>query len=362
MLARGLLHVISVRSRRREDLQPLRASSSLVPSGRVAGLAWGSVAIFAVVDLLWLPFSRLSFAPANFLLVLQSLVLIGAGYGVARFVIFRLDGDASRIAAGIRHAADGIDLLIRTAPFLIALSFTGGVFAWLATSAGLPLQDARLAALDAALGFDWLALLQFTNSRPALSWVLVGAYHSTGPLLLMVYLLLIFSKRRDRLDEFLAVLAMTSLATGIGMALVPAAGAYPHYDPPAEMFGNFSADAGMWHYQLVVALRTEAAPVLDLAMTKPMVTFPSFHTIVAIITTWAVRDVRWIALPVLILNAVVIVSTLPEGGHHLVDLIAGVAIAGLAILIIPPWRRRDGAVVPISVAEQPRGAMRTSND
>lgn len=65
-----------------------------------------------------------------------------------------------------------------------------------------------------------------------------------------------------------------------------------------------------------------------------LVTFPSFHTSLAIITAYAVRGIKFVATPVAILNGIVIISTLPEGGHYLIDLIAGAIISTIAIVAI----------------------------
>jgi membrane-associated phospholipid phosphatase len=64
------------------------------------------------------------------------------------------------------------------------------------------------------------------------------------------------------------------------------------------------------------------------------VTFPSYHAVLAIITSFAVRGVRHVSWPVALLNVAVVVSTIPEGGHYLVDVVAGAAIAMVSILLI----------------------------
>ena len=76
-----------------------------------------------------------------------------------------------------------------------------------------------------------------------------------------------------------------------------------------------------------------------------LVTFPSFHTSLAIITTYAVRGIRFVTLPVAILNGLVIVSTLPEGGHYLIDVIAGAIISIIAIVAIRTGYL-PGSIVP----------------
>ena len=65
-----------------------------------------------------------------------------------------------------------------------------------------------------------------------------------------------------------------------------------------------------------------------------LATFPSGHTILAIIMTYALRGSRWIFIPALIVNGAMLVSTIPHGGHHMFDLVAGAAIAAGAILLV----------------------------
>jgi membrane-associated phospholipid phosphatase len=155
----------------------------------------------------------------------------------------------------------------------------------------------------------------------------------------LLILMLSFTIRAERLAAFLAVLALSSLMTGVAVTLVPAEGAYAYYQPARDLFNQYTANAGVWHRSVFESLRNDATPILDFARVQGLVTFPSFHTTLAIITTWAVRDVRYISIPVLLLNAVVIVSTLPEGGHHLVDICAGGIIAAVAILTVQIYTR-----------------------
>jgi membrane-associated phospholipid phosphatase len=319
------------------------------------GIAWAVCAIFAIVDLIWFLLSRTTFAAANFLKAGVGIVTLAGFYWITQAVSRRLEADGSRIAGGILHFAKGLRVLIRAAVFTLIFGFASITFMLLAASAAWPFRDAQLAAIDRALGFDWLSFLALTNSMPILSSILVWTYHSAGPQLLLLFLLLSFTGREQRLAEFLALLALTSLATGILMALVPAAGAYAYFDPPRHLFSNFSAHAGMWHYEFLQWLRTDIAPRLDFLNVQGLVTFPSFHTALAIITAYAVRDILYVARPALVLNAIVIVATLPEGGHHLVDLIVGAVIAAFAILIVhlhqagsslTPYKRAYSSVGP----------------
>ena len=54
-----------------------------------------------------------------------------------------------------------------------------------------------------------------------------------------------------------------------------------------------------------------------------VITFPSFHTIMALITIQAWSWHRALKIPILTWNLAVIFTTLPIGGHYFVDLAAG---------------------------------------
>jgi membrane-associated phospholipid phosphatase len=326
----------------RSHLEWLKSWDAIAFSERrrlITPLSWWSLGVFVIVDLIWLFVSPLTFAESNLWTIGQTALGIACAFCVLPLALHRLGGDPSKIASAIRTAACGVDVLARVGAFTVCSGIAAGTYMYLATSAGLPLQDARLASLDHTLGFDWPGFLTLANASPAISWVLVTAYHSALPQMLLLYLLLCFSGRERRLAEFLALISVTSLAVGALMLLVPAAGAYAHFRPPRELFDGFSANAGMWHYETLMMLRTQAAPLLDFGRMEGLVTFPSFHTVLAIITAYAFRGIRFLALPAVILNGIVVVSTLPEGGHFLVDVIAGaiIAVAGIALV---RWEQR----------------------
>ncbi len=297
-------------------------------------LAWASIGCFVLIDLIWLPASPLLFASSNWDLILRAGLPVVVIFPTLVIITHRLRDKTDRVGKFLRETTKRVELLWRALLPMSVLTLSAGTFTYLATSAAHPLGDAWLATMDRQLGFDWMGLLTFANSNPALSWMLVKAYHSTGIVLAGVFVWLTLTVRAERLAETIAIFCLSSLGVGIGMLLIPAAGAYTYYNPPHELFSNFSADAGMWHYKLFMTLRTDASPVIDLAKPEGLVTFPSFHTVLGIITTYALRDTRWIAIPALLLNGTMILATLPEGGHHLVDVIAGGAIAVISIAVV----------------------------
>jgi membrane-associated phospholipid phosphatase len=297
-------------------------------------IAWAVIFVLLVIDLIWFPLSRLTFAPSSTLRLEWNALAVAVLAYVPVGIRYWLRADSSPASRFTAAAADGMSLLVYAGAFVIVMGILGTTFSYLSVSLALPLRDAELAAIDRALGFDWPEFLTMTNAHPVVAQMLRAAYRSSGPQLVLLLIFLSATRRRNRLVEFLAIFAMSLLMTMVGMTLVPAEGAYAFFAPMPAQFSNFGLDSGMWHHATFVALRTQAAPVLDFAAPQGLVTFPSFHTILAIITAYAVRDVRYLAVPTAALNLLVIVSTLPEGGHYLVDLFAGGLIAVFAIFVV----------------------------
>jgi membrane-associated phospholipid phosphatase len=299
-------------------------------------ITWGILAGFFIVDAIWLCCSRLGFAASNwnslFGLTLSSI----AALSLCRLIAHRLAGNPDWIAGPLRKAVDRIGLA--AVAFLVFGLLAAAVIMCCCLGAGmaLPLQDAPLAAIDRRLGFDWAGFVTFANAHSAASRLLVNAYQATAWMLVGTIVWLCISGRGQRLAEFMAVSCLTSVGVAVGMLLLPAAGAYSYYQPAHLIFSNFSQNAGMWHYGLLMALRTAAAPVIDFAVPNSncLVTFPSGHTVLAIIIPHALRGSRWTFFPALLFGATMMVSTIPEGGHYLIDVIAGALIAVSAILIV----------------------------
>jgi len=294
----------------------------------------GTAVPFAIADLLGVPRSTITLAPHTARHVVAVMAVLGVASLSAALVRRRMASKATRLAAFLHAAADGVIVLAAAGLLFTPLSFAAGVFMYMAAALGWPLQDATLAAIDRAVGFDWPSVLRALNQRPAVATALADVYHTTGPQIPVVFLFLAFTGRRERLLEYLALIGVTSLFTGAATALVPAVGAHGFFHPVRDAFSHYTAGAGMWHYEELMRLRSGRPFVYDVTRSQGLVTFPSYHAVLAIITSFAVRGVRYVGWPVALLNAAVVVSTIPEGGHYLVDVAAGAAIAMVSILLL----------------------------
>lgn len=267
---------------------------------------------------------------------------------------FHLAGYGALWIAAVSAAAFGLGSFYSTArpdPRLAALAFSAaylilftcgaGILSYVGTSSNRPLLDAAFARADAALGLDWLAALAFADANPWIGWGLRLAYHSSLLQVAAVLVVLAGTGQLVRLRGFLALFAATGLVTILASIAFPAAGAFVFHNPPAELRDVVGHDAGIWHFVHFEALRSGAMRAIDPSAIEGLITFPSFHTALAVVTAWAFWRTRYAAMPALLLNAAVVASTVPVGGHYFVDVLAGAAIAAacIAALVWRPWQR-----------------------
>ncbi|THK34678.1 phosphatase PAP2 family protein [Ensifer sp. MPMI2T] len=290
--------------------------------------------LFAVVDIVWLPHSTVSLDPQNLVQLIKIAGGLLAAYLIGRFVAYRVRDDLSRQAGGLRWIAGSLGTLVSVSALFLPLGFVSAVFMYLASATDAPLIDASVVEMDAALGFHWPTFLEMANGLPVFAFALVAAYHSLTPQVIALFIGYSAAQRTDKLLEFVALLAVSSVFTAGLMAMFPTAGAYAYFQPSPEAFDAFTAEAGMWHYSELLRLRSGEAFNLFVAEAEGLVTFPSYHTVVGIMVVYSLRSVRLIAVPAAVLNSTMIVGTLPEGGHHLTDVIAGAVVAVTSILAI----------------------------
>jgi membrane-associated phospholipid phosphatase len=279
---------------------------------------------FAAVDVWWSPASKITLDPQSWIEFAKIMALLCVLFFGMKAIERRLIADKSKPGRAISYAAESLRWMIVNAALFIPLGFASVYFMYLAEATDTPLMDAALARLDGMVGFDWLSFLALMNAHPWIARSLVFAYNALGTQLPLLFIVLGFVDRL-RLTEFMATLAVSSALSAIGLAFVPAAGAYAYFQPAVADFTNFT-HAGFGHLNELMKIRSGEPMSLLVTRAEGLVTFPSYHTALGIIVTYALRKKPFIAWPIGILNAVMLVSTLPEGGHHLTDVIAGAAI------------------------------------
>lgn len=272
--------------------------------------ASGFIAVLALTD--WSLDARIGIRFSGWTEPLGAIALLcGAG------LFYELIGDNDRFA-NIRHYAA---LLYYTALW-IAFALTGAILTYLAASARMPLWDAELYRLDTYLGFYPLGAYFFVHSHEVLQLVLGAAYLSFSPqiLLSIIYFALVW--RNDRNADLLISAMIALTITAAVSALIPAVSPYPFLTgkPLLKSTKNF------------LIVRSTTHPTFQLSNLQGIVTFPSYHTVMAILLVYSHRPPLKSFAAVLALNIVMLIAVPVEGSHYLADMIAAVPVAAISIV------------------------------
>jgi PAP2 superfamily protein len=215
--------------------------------------------------------------------------------------------------------------------FLTAFSASFGVLNYFLLTVAGPRIDQDLALIDRMLGVDWPALMQFAEQHPTANLILFLAYASSLSQTAVLVNALGLCGRPNDVYTFCLSLTIGAAVTISIWTFAPSFGAFTVY--PISNSPHF----------LLVADAAYARDLLDLAANGPghispyevkgLVAFPSFHTVLAVLTAWYAWSLKWLRWPALILNALVVLSIPIQGGHHVIDIAGGIAVALIAIAV-----------------------------
>lgn len=92
----------------------------------------------------------------------------------------------------------------------------------------------------------------------------------------------------------------------------------------------------MWTFTPVLEQLRHSGRIIDRSMFTGLVSFPSFHAVIAFQFAWATWAVRWLRWPMIVLNAIVLFATPVIGAHYFVDVFGGVAV-GAGSIVVAIW-------------------------
>ncbi len=186
-----------------------------------------------------------------------------------------------------------------------------------------PLIDADLGMADQMLLFSWPAVFACVLDHPMLLKMLSAVYLSFLSQSFLVCFVAWY--RPYRASIFLTANALTLTGCFTIFAVWPAGGAFEYYHP---------VDITSGYLEQFIAARSGLVTTLSLGQMQGIIQFPSYHAAGAVLLSYAFAGFpRWIVVPAIIFETVLIVSAIPIGGHHLVDVLAGAALAIASIAL-----------------------------
>ena len=192
-----------------------------------------------------------------------------------------------------------------------------------------PLQDAALASTDSSLGFCWPCVVSWFNQHYMLNNL--SSYFYNSILVQPVILAGIAIWRRDipRLCTYFVAYNIAYMITNIVAYRFPALGVYEHFRLSIADHQNITM---VFTNEMTAPINALRAGYLPRGFTEQqiLISFPSFHAVLACLFTWFAWSsrLRWLFVAA---NAIMLMSTPVQGGHYLTDIVAGLAVGVFAI-------------------------------
>lgn len=195
-----------------------------------------------------------------------------------------------------------------------------------------PLIDHWIIYFDQSLGYNSVAALKLGSSNHWFHRILTETYNDLGDELLLLPFIRSFLPGRVRAIK---VFFFATLLSGlIGMLIYyffPTAAPAHFFKSP--LFSNAEHNTFLKFYEIHHKLTITSVD-------GGIIAFPSFHVLWALLVTYLFKDIKILFYPVVIFNAVLILSTLLLGWHYLSDALSSLTLGTISIYIAEKLYRK----------------------
>lgn len=287
---------------------------------------------------------------------------IAFGWG---FFAFSLGFAALMLAIGQVYRrwrdSERIALVAHVLGLFVAYSLFGALFNIALLPRPTAPVDQSLVQFDAWLGYSWPAFCAWIAEYPAFNEIVRAVYKLTLVQLLVAFIVLGVILDRHRLHTAALATVVASLVT-IGLwAVFPSGGAAAFWTLDEEVGRIVRPIVNSAYGVELNRLFREGVSDLSALGITGLIGFPSFHTVMALVSLAAVWPYRLPRLAALVPTALLVPGILVHGGHNLADMLAGIAITAaawpLAKRIIAALERKAVPASPSDAGEErPAGA------
>ena len=186
------------------------------------------------------------------------------------------------------------------------------------------LQDRWLIKIDSLMGFDWVQAFAWVRAHAEIEKTLAYAYSSLECQILMLLVGVGFVSP-VLVRQFIRAVFITVILTLVVSYFVPSEGPFAFYQHGDYPWAEYTVP-----YRLMREQRFTTVPVGSL---YGIVDFPSLHASAALILAYYFSRIPLLNIVTIILNAVMLVSTVFIGGHYLADILAGLVVAVIALYL-----------------------------
>jgi hypothetical protein len=237
---------------------------------------------------------------------------------------------AAMFYARVRNVPAIAAMLFGTA-FLIAFSAGFSVLNYFLLTVAHTRIDAELAGVDRALGVNWPLMVTALAPHPFVNGVSRVCYESVLPQVALLVVCLGWRGRSRQIHEFCVALALGAALTVAFWTLFPSFGAFSVYNLPQSVSARLNLSLDQHYAHDLVRLLASGPGRISPSEVKGLIGFPSFHAALAILVVWYGRTLPYVGWPLAFWNLAVLIATPIQGGHHVVDVIGGLAVAALSV-------------------------------
>lgn len=281
-------------------------------------LSMSMIACVLVIDLMWLPFSALSFSASN----LAVLAVIA--------VLYLLAGPIRR-----RHELSAMTTNLAVELYILVLfGAVGFVFSYLAIESGWTIRDELFAAADSALGFDWRTYTSFFLQNDLLRVVSLILY-VVSPILVGFALFWFCLKGNfNRASEIVAMVILGGILCVVISGLVPSAGGAGYFPADSSFYGGYKVVFDDTYKLTFFRLHDGTGMEISLLRPFALIAFPSYHACLSLVVMLAFRGTAMVGYTIIALNLGSLLSLPVQGGHYLSDVLGGLLIGAITYSVV----------------------------
>lgn len=281
-------------------------------------LSLSMICCVLVIDLIWFPFSALTFSISNLAVLI---VIIGA---------FLVAGGIQRryeFSAVTKHLA--VELYI-----LVLFGIVGFIFSYLVIESGWTIRDDLFVAIDNALGFDWrnYTLFFLHNDLLRLSSLIL---YVMSPLLVGFAVFWFCLKGNfNCASEIVAMVILGGILCVVISGIVPSAGASKHLPLDSNFYRGYRVIFDDIYGAEFSHLRDGVGIEVSLLHPLALIAFPSYHACLSLVVMLVFWGTGVVGNIIFALCLVSLLSIPVQGGHYLSDVLGGLLTGAIAYWVV----------------------------
>jgi len=291
--------------------------SMLITSG-ARRLSLSMIGCVLLVDLIWLPFSALSFSAVD----LAVITVMAAAFLLAHPVQRRYEFSPVTINLVV-------DLYI-----LVLFGAVGFVFSYLVIERGWTIRDELFVAIDHALGFDWPTYTLFVLQNDLLRLASLFFYVVSPLLVGFALLWFCWIGNFNRASEVVAMVILGGILCVVISGIVPSAGGSDYFPPDSSFYRGYKVIFDDSYGTSFYKLRDGTGLEVSLLHPRALIAFPSYHACLSLVVMLVFRGTGIIGGIIFALNLASLLSLPVQGGHHLSDVLGGLLAGAVAFWLV----------------------------